>query len=121
MPFPNEHSARLRRPGLFIRFRRSNDELGDGIDAIFGIRRRDGQEVVELQAIRFDKNKFTVDQAKAWLSDHDFRPILFEEATEPEGQSGHTDEPENKGVEESVKESISLQADGFFLPDALGD
>jgi hypothetical protein len=52
-PFPNEHAARLVAPGKFV----------------------------ELQAIRFDNKKFTVAQAKAWLKDHNHKPILFEPAT----------------------------------------
>ena len=78
MPFPNEHAARLRDPDRYQNFRRVNDEFGEGIDAIYGI--IDNQS--ELQAIRFDKNLFTVQEAKQWLEDNDFEPILFEEAME---------------------------------------
>jgi len=77
IPYPNEHSARLKSPGKYIRFRRQNDKFGSGIDAIFGIT-KDGK--AELQAIRFDKTKFTVSQARAWLKAHDHKPILFESA-----------------------------------------
>lgn len=78
MPFPNEHAARLINPDKFIRFRRQNDKLGAGIDAIFGITKA-GK--AELQSIRFNAKKFTVPQARKWLRDHDFKPILFEPAT----------------------------------------
>lgn len=78
MPFPNEHAARLRDPDRYQDFRRVNDEFGEGIDAIYGI--IDNQD--ELQSIRFDKNLFTVQEAKQWLKDNDFEPILFEEAME---------------------------------------
>ena len=78
MPFPNEHAARLQNPDKYDRFRRENDKFGDGIHAIWGVT-ADG--TVELQAIRFDSSKFTVAQAKKWLSDHDHKPISFEEAT----------------------------------------
>lgn len=81
MPFPNEHAARLKSPGLFKRFRRRNNAFGSGIDAVFGVRDREGKEVTELQSIRFDSSKFTVKQARKWLSDHDHKPILFEPAT----------------------------------------
>lgn len=82
MPFPNEHSARLVAPGGFDEFRRSNDFLAPGIDAIFGIKVDGDDRTSTLQAIRFDKEKFTVAQARAWLRDHDFEPILFEPASE---------------------------------------
>lgn len=78
MPFPNEHAARIKAPGKFARFRRQNDKFGSGIDVIWGIS-EDGS--TEVQAIRFDKTKFTPSQAKEWLSEHDYKPILFEKAT----------------------------------------
>ncbi len=78
MPFQNEHSARLKSPGQFKRFRRQNDKFGSGIDAIWGIKVKDGKEVVELQAIRFDKNKFTTAQARQWLRDKKISFIQFE-------------------------------------------
>lgn len=77
-PYPNEHAARLTDPDQYDSFRRENDAGGRGIDFIFGI--KDGQS--ELQAIRFDKDLFTPAQAREWLADHDFEPILFENAVE---------------------------------------
>jgi HK97 family phage major capsid protein/HK97 family phage prohead protease len=77
-PFPNEHAARLVDPDKFVSFRRDNGAGGTGIDFIYGILADGG---TELQAIRFDKNRFTPAQAREWLSEHDFAPIMFEEAT----------------------------------------
>lgn len=77
-PYPNEHAARLRDPDRYSSFRRDNDAGGDGIDFIYGILDDDSSE---LQAIRFDKDRFTPAQAKAWLSDNNFDAISFEEAT----------------------------------------
>lgn len=98
MPFPNEHSARLISPGRFTDFRRSNDQFATGIDAIFGIRMEAGERVSELQAIRFDKDRFTVAQARAWLRDHDFDPIEFEPATEPMQESDLTEASHLSGM-----------------------
>lgn len=95
MPFPNEHAARIKNPGQFEDIRRSNDKLGAGIDAIFGIKTVDGERVSEIQAIRFDKKKFSPDEAKAWLKDNDFKPIEFEPASEKLQEAG-----------------LSMQADG---------
>lgn len=78
MPYPTEHSARLKSPGSYIRFRRQNDKFGPGIHAIFGVTKA-GK--AELQAIRFDRKKFTVAQAKAWLKAHKHKPIKFEPAS----------------------------------------
>jgi len=76
MPYPLEHAARMSAPDQYDRMRRENDKFGEGIDAIWGIK---GNKV-ELQAIRFDKKKFTVTEAKKWLKDNDYKPILFEPA-----------------------------------------
>lgn len=78
MPLPTEHSARLENPDKYIRFRRENDKFGKGIHAVWGIL-KNGK--VELQSIRFDKTKFTVEQAKKWLKEHDYKPISFEPAS----------------------------------------
>ena len=77
-PFPNEHAARLHDPAKYESFRRDNDAGGPGIDFIYGILAAGG---TELQAIRFDKDRYSPTEAKAWLKDHDFKPIQFEEAT----------------------------------------
>ena len=76
-PYPNEHAARLTDPDQYDSIRRVNDEFGAGIDAIYGI--KDGTS--ELQAIRFDADRFTPAEAREWLDDHDFDPMMFEEAT----------------------------------------
>jgi len=82
MPYPNEHAARFKEPGQYIRIRRENDKFGAGIDAIWGIKKSGGEEVTELQSIRFSKSKFTAAQARAWLKEHDMTPIKFEAAKE---------------------------------------
>ena len=76
-PYPNEHAARLKDPAQYDSFARKNNDFGDGIDAIYGI--KSGKS--ELQAIRFKSDKFTASEARKWLRDHDFSPISFEEAT----------------------------------------
>jgi hypothetical protein len=70
MPFPNEHSARQEDPGKYESFRRENGKFGPGIDVIWGIT-KDGK--TEIQTIRFDSKKFTPDEAKKWLEDHNFK------------------------------------------------
>lgn len=77
-PYPNEHAARLLDPAQFDSFRRENNDFAQGIDSIYGL---NGDDPVRLQALRFDAQRFTVSQAKKWLSDHDYKPISFEAAT----------------------------------------
>jgi len=80
MPYPNEHSARLRNPDDFIQdsFRRQNIE--DDIDIIIG--KLKGEDTMTTQSYRFKSDKFTVKQAKAWLKDHEIEYIAFEPASE---------------------------------------
>ncbi len=113
MPFPNEHAARLKTPGQFKRFRRENDRGGPGVDFIFGIKDTDEGEVVILQSIRFDKEKFTVKQAKKWLDDHDFDPILFEEASGEEGEAEEGSKSKHLNDNKRKKRKAkSLEIDG---------
>lgn len=101
MPYPREHAARLRDPGRYERFRRENDKFARGVHAIWGIL-RGGK--VELQAIRFDAAKFTVDEARKWLKAHNFKPILFEPATE---------EKEGKAMEPNTR--AATVPSGFYI------
>lgn len=89
MPYPNEHAARLNEPGKYKRIRRVNDKFGPGIHALFGFMaetERAGKGNGELQAIRFDRSRYTPKQARKWLKDHKYTTIL-EEATKPKAAS----------------------------------
>ena len=74
MPYPSEHSARIKEPHQFEKFARKN--IAPGIDIILGI--KGGK--AEAQAYRFKKAKFTPAEAKAWLKSHDVTPMSFEKA-----------------------------------------
>jgi len=83
-PYPNEHAARLTDPDQYDSLRRENGAGGPGIDFIYGIK---GGES-EIQAIRFSSAQYTPAEARNWLGEHDFNPIMFEEATgDGEGRS----------------------------------
>lgn len=77
-PYPNEHACRIKAPGGFDRIRRKNNAFGKGIHAIYGV--KDNKATV--QALRFDKKKFTAKEAKAWAKDHDYTCKPFEAASE---------------------------------------
>jgi hypothetical protein len=102
MPYPTEHSARLKDPSRYERFRRENDKFGPGIHAVWGIT-ADGK--AELQAIRFDVAKFSVAEAKAWLKEHGHKPILFEPASEK--AEGSAESLAGQGEEFLVVEAAS--------------
>jgi len=114
-PYPNEHAARLIDPGEFDRFRRENGAGGDGVDFIYGI--KEG-EPVRLQAIRFDAERFTPEQAKAWLSDHDHKAILFEEATGEKSRELTPDMTVAQGMLYEALEGIADEVGEFSQTDA---
>lgn len=84
MPYKNEHAARIKDPDQYDSFSRKNNEFGEGIHVIYGI--KEDEELTEVQAIRFDKDTFTVDEAKEWLEEHDWKYIKFEPAIDEEEQ-----------------------------------
>jgi HK97 family phage major capsid protein/HK97 family phage prohead protease len=77
-PYTKEHAARLKDPSEYQGFRRMNDEFGDGIHLILGLKGGEAEE----QSLRFDKSKFSADEAREWLADHDYEVIKFEPAVE---------------------------------------
>ena len=84
MPYPNEHSARVKDPDSFQKdsFRRKN--IAPGIDIVMG--KPEGDDSMTAQAYRFDKEKFTPEEAKAWLKENNIEYISFEPASLQAGQ-----------------------------------
>jgi hypothetical protein len=80
-PFSNEHSARQTDPSKYDKFRRGT--LASGVSAIYGI--KNGKS--EVQSVRFDAKKFTVEQAKAWLKKNNFSVRQFEAASKTTKES----------------------------------
>jgi len=76
-PPRGEHAAILRSPEQFETLRRKDDFLAEGVAAIFGVRGREA----ELQALYFQTDKFTMKQAKQWLSDLGLAAIDFTTAS----------------------------------------
>lgn len=81
-PYPNEHAARINDPDKYLDFRRETDAGGEGIDFIYGIYVEELERVSEIQSVRFDASRYTVEQARNWLAENDMEPIEFEEAIE---------------------------------------
>lgn len=70
---PTEIRHRLREPGLFKDNSFRSKDIAPGIRLVLGKLKeppkgKEGSLIV--QAIRFDKKKFTLEQAKAWMKDH---------------------------------------------------
>ena len=69
MPYPNEIAARMISPDECQQdsFRRENDKGGAGVDFIYA--KRMNMDAMEIQAIRFDASKFTVESAGMEICD----------------------------------------------------
>ena len=100
-PYPNEHAATITNSEQFDTFRRSNDERGEGIDYIFGI--KDNEEGAELQSIRFKLTQYSSSQALEWLEENEFEPINFEPATNEKTMTEET-----KTVERAEPDALSV-------------
>ena len=73
MPYKNEHSVRVHNPDKYIRIKRQNDRFGKGkgIAVLWGVlKHKIGNAKTEIQALRFDAKKFSVEDVKAWLYEH---------------------------------------------------
>jgi phage I-like protein len=79
MPYPNEHAAPQREPGDFLRIAELWSK--DGIRAIGGPLKSDPDGPTVIQSIRFDPEKWTVAEAKKWLTEHEYKIAGFEQAT----------------------------------------
>ncbi len=73
MPYENEIAVRLNDPGDYKDIRRENDKFGDGVSVLWGVR-DDGK--LDLQALRFDREKFGAKEVEKWLSEHGYRGTI---------------------------------------------
>jgi hypothetical protein len=121
MPYLNEHAVRIQPPSKYERFRRENDKFGAGIDAIWGIT-DDGK--AELQALRFDAKRYTLDEVRRWLKEHDYEPLevepaereFSEDAVERDALLMETGEYPDKGVAITEENLQQMAATGTGAP-----
>jgi len=85
-PYPNEHAARINNPEKYMDFYREADAGGAGIDFIYGVYVEELERVSEIQSVRFDSDRYTMEQALNWLRENEMEPIKFEEAIEERDQ-----------------------------------
>jgi len=97
MPFPNFHTARQKDPDLFDPAYFRTKELAYGVEGVFG--KKDGMAPMEIQTIRFDKTKFTPEQAKEWLDKAHYSAEQFEPAEYERVSMKSPDMAEIKDVE----------------------
>jgi len=64
----NEIRYRIQQPDLFNPESFRMKPMADGISLVLA--KKSGSDSMEVQAIRFDKTVFDIDQATAWIEDH---------------------------------------------------
>ena len=97
MPYKNEHAARLRDPGDFDQIVQLWAKESECLRALGGNLKSDPGGPTKEQSIRFKKDQWTVDAAKAWLKDHHYEVILFEPAADT-GSEDSTGGPDRRVV-----------------------
>jgi ATP-dependent Clp endopeptidase proteolytic subunit ClpP len=87
MPYSNEHSCRLKDPGQYARVTRVNCQQKHDdkcIDVIFGWKKKEGEEISEIQALRYDKELWTETSARSHCKS---RGGTFEPASSEDGKA----------------------------------
>jgi hypothetical protein len=83
MPYPNHHTMRIKDPEQFDTFRTEEKE---GKLFVYGIKNKNA----ELQSIRFEKDKYSFDDAKSWMKENNYKPIEQEKAVEKKDSKSKT-------------------------------
>lgn len=96
--YPNFHVGRVKSPGYFARILVLKT-LPNGILVYGGPLKTDPRGGAKTQEYRFPKSKFTADQAKAWLKDHNVETIQFVPAKKGESR---------ESIKEYYKKPITL-------------
>lgn len=113
MPYPNEHSARLKEPTEFKekpdwakgggKFRRAPDGTIYGkikvpatADVIWGQLKEQAGKAASPQSIRFPIKNWTAAQARKWLKDNKVKYIKFEPAAPKKGKENAAERIEDK-------------------------
>jgi hypothetical protein len=80
MPLRTEHAARQLPPDGFVRFFRR--PLAPGVVAVIGV---DLHGRLRIQSVRLRSERFTPEEAQAWLSGNGFEAGIEPAATEAPG------------------------------------
>jgi len=80
----NEIRHRVKEPGLFQDDSFASIDIEKGVRFVIG--RLKGEKTTTVQAVRFDKETFTLAQAKKWVEDHKDRFEQYEENQMKKGE-----------------------------------
>lgn len=95
--YPNQHAFRLMNPSEFewIKVISTTDT---GVMFYGGQLKSKPEGFTEIQAIRFPKDKYSFEEAKKWIKDHKFEPILEEPALEETKKSIRLEDVTNEEI-----------------------
>lgn len=117
MPYPNEHAFRIADPDKFQSDTFRTKEISPGIALILA--KLKGEDTMTAQAYRFAADKFTPQEAKAWMKDHKIEYMTFEEAKKPDTmQSIHSSLAEKLKIDNGIW--IPFLKDGQLAEDSQG-
>lgn len=114
MPYPNYHAAPLTpktstKDGKKYTAVRTQKVKGTrGILAKVGIYSDGGERKSTWQSIWFPKSSYTVAQARAWLKEHNYKPIKFEPAKESKGERKQVSEAKLRAI---LTQKLGLEAE----------
>jgi len=109
MPFPNEHSARQKEPIPSNASYTRRKQIAPGISIVLQRNKGDDENSFKTQSYRFNKNRFTVEEAKNWLKQHKIGYILFEPATEPEKEAKPLTQKEQLAQKKEMVERVAKE------------
>jgi hypothetical protein len=92
MPYPNQHAVPFADRAAFDPETIETKDIAPGVSVIMGTRK--GSQTKEAISYRFDADKFSVEQAKAWLKEKKIPFKSFEPATGEQAQEKPKEEPE---------------------------
>jgi ATP-dependent protease ClpP protease subunit len=111
MPYPNEHSARIKDPGEFDPKSFKSKDIAPGVRIIIGKLRSGGDSMV-TQTYRFNISHFTAQEAKDWCKKNNVHYISFTPATNSKDMEDST----TTGMEEKRKELGMTVAEFYAIP-----
>ncbi len=85
-------------------FRNKTLPNSDGVQLIMG--KLKGKDSMTAQAYRFPKDKYTPEEAKAWLKDNDVKDYSFEEAKEDKSKNAAYDPTQNDPPDDTIENII---------------
>lgn len=117
----NEIRQPIRDAGDFVDKSFRTKDLGEGIRLVLGKLKSDPDGAMIAQSVRFDKSKWSIDDAKKWFNEHkkDFREDPEEERGRQPQEEGDIEEEHKakKTIEKGTVKDVEIFASGTWNGD----